>query len=669
MGIRRGWLAVRRAVHLLGESWQSRTAGSPVALLSLGRVLAELALGGGVAILVSVLLQAAANRIRVGTGTYVPDALASLSSAVTLLALFGLLGVGARGRWRPWLKLAGTWVALSALATVVLAIPLQATKFFLGGSTIDNAFRLQYMERVSATTSLVDVNYRDLPPFYPAGWFWLGGRFANLFQVPGWILYKPYSITWTALTAVIAFVLWSLVLRRNRALLAAVATVLAGFVAVAPEEPYAWPTTAWLPPLALLAWRVFRRSRTPAWPMVLIGTYLGVCAVSYTLHLAFGLVVVVVLGALAGWRDARAAAAFGPVARRVGLRVGLIGVIGIGLGLITWWPFIRAGGLGKPNLAMSFLPELGAYFPTPFVPDSLFGLLCLAGLAWLPPRCFQRASRSGWETGKDPAIVLAVITTLAYLWFALSTVALYAHTTLLAFRFVATVNVTLAVAGVFAAADLFRALPRVLGAHGSTRSIRALGLVVALAGTVAIAQTSVASSLKGVTNNAESDYYPDGFNARGERDLAQDGAWTGDLIASINQLSGRPPLDTIVLSTDSQLFSFAPYAGFQQSTPQYANPLADYYQRNAEIHHWATSFDANDLLTRLAHNPHRPPNVFVLRRSGNAPSGKLSLRVTWNSFPRAAPLRVEEVQFDQRLFDSPRFASREVGPFVVIVER
>lgn len=632
-------------------------------------MLAELTLGGAVAILASALTQAAADRIRVGTGTYVPDAVASLSSAVALLALFGLLGVGTRGRWRPWLKLAGAWVALSAFTTVVLAIPLQATKYFVGGSTIDNAFRLQYMERMSATASLVDVNYRDLPPFYPAGWFWLGGRIAHFFHVPGWVAYKPYSITWTALTTVIAFVLWSLVLRRNHALLATVATVLAGFVAVAPEEPYAWPTTAWLPPLALLAWQVFRRSRAPAWPMVVIGVYLGICAVSYTLHLAFGLVVVAVLAVLAGWRGARAGAAVGPIARRVGLRLGVIGVIGIGLGLTTWWPFIRAGGLGKPNLAMSFLPELGAYFPTPFVPDDLFGLLCLAGLVWLPLRCFQRASTSGWGPGKDPAIVLAVITGLAYLWFALSTVALLAYTTLLAFRFVPTINVTLAVAGAFASIDLFRALPRVLGARGSMRSIRTLGLLVALAGTVAIAQSSISSSLKGVTNNAESDYYPDGFNAKGEHDLAQDGAWTGDVIASINQLSGRPPLDTVVLSTDDQLFCFAPYAGFQQSTPQYANPLADYYQRNAEIHHWATSIDANDLVTRLAHNPHRPPSVFVLRRSGDASSGKLSLRVTWNSFPRAAPLRVEEVQFDQRLFESPRFVRRDVGPFVVIVER
>lgn len=653
-------------VRPTGSVPQHKPEEPPATHLPLGRTLAELILASVCAVVLSLVLQLGAARMHVGPGTYVPDAVANLASAVVLMVLFALVGFDWAARWPVWLKLTGAWAALSALATVLLAIPLQTTKLFLGGSSVDNTFRLQYMERMASTTSLADVNYRDLPAYYPGGWFWLGGRFANLLGVDGWLAYKPYSIAWAALTAVIAFVLWSLVLRRNLALLAAVATVLAGSIAMATEEPYAWPTAAWLPPIALLAWQVFRRRvRTPAWPLALIGVYLGFSAITYTLHLVFGVVVLAVLAVLAGFLDARSGEPLGPLVGQLLLRLVVIGVIGGVIALITWGPFILAGGLGRPNVAAHFLPELGAYFPTPFVPDSVFGVLCLAGLGWLPLRISRTSPVEAGAPGKDVAFVLLVITAAVYAWFALSTLAIFAGTTLLAFRFIVTVGVALSIAGLFAAVDILRSLPRVLG---SAKPIRAIGFVLAAAGAVSLAQTSVASS-KGMITAAESDYYADGFNAKGEHDAAQDGAWTGELITAINQLSGRPPTEITVLSSYDRLLSFQPYWGFQQSTPHYANPLAAYTQRNDEIRYWAASFNSDELLVRLASNPHRPPNVFVLRRAGDLSGNKLVLAIASDSFPQAAPVRFEQVEFDRRLFDSPRFAQRDVGPFVVIVKR
>jgi galactan 5-O-arabinofuranosyltransferase len=649
-----------------GSVLQSKPAEPPATHLTLGRTLAELLLAGVCAVVLSLVLQLGVGRMHVGPGTYVPDALANLACAVIVVVLFALVAFGWAARWPLWLKLAGAWSALSMLATALLAIPLQTTRFFLGGSGVDNTFRLQYMARMASTTALADVNYRDLPAYYPGGWFWLGGRFANLLGVDGWVAYKPYSIVWAALTGVIAFVLWSLVLRRNLALLAATATMLAGSIAMATEEPYAWPTAAWLPPVALLAWQLFRRrARTPAWPLVLIGVYLGFSAITYTLHLAFGLVVLLVLAVLAGILDARGGEPLGPLVRRLFARLAMIGVISGLSALVTWAPFILAGGLGKPNVAAHFLPEIGAYLPTPFVPDSAFGVLCLAGLVWLPLRISQPRPEAVDAPGRDVAFVLLIITAAAYAWFALSTLAIFLNTTLLGFRFIVTVDVVLAIAGLFAAVDILRTLPRVLG---STKSIRAIGFVLAAAGAVSLAQTSVASS-RGMIAAAESDYYADGFNAKGEQDLTQDGAWTGELITAINQLSGRPPTENTVLSSYDRLLSFQPYWGFQQSTPHYANPLAAYQQRNDEIRYWASSFNSGELLTRLASNPHRPPNVFVLRRTDGPSGSKLALAIAFDSFPQAAPVRFEQVDFDRRLFDSPRFAQKDVGPFVVIVRR
>ncbi|WP_116101055.1 arabinofuranosyltransferase [Amycolatopsis thermalba] len=625
----------------------------PLTRLGLGRTLAELVLGTVAAVVLSLVLQFGSNKLGVDPGTYVPDALVNLAVAVIVVVLFGSLVYSGAARWPLWVRLGGSWAALTALSTLLLAIPLQGTRFFLGGSSVDNTFRLQYMERLTDTAGLADVNYHGLAAYYPGGWFWLGGRFANLLGLEGWAAYKPYSITWAAVSGVVAFVLWSLVARRRMALLASVATVLAGFVALGPEEPYAWPTTAWLPPIMLLAWHALRsRERVPAWTLVLIGVYLGFSAVTYTLHVAFGVVAVVALALAVLALDVRAGQPVGPVLKRLLLRLVVVGVITAMLALITWGPFILAGGLGKPNVAAHFLPEISAYFPMPFTSASAFGLLCLAGLVWL----VLRARR-------DPvAFVMLVLTALVYVWFALSNLALLVRTTLLSFRFIVTIDVVLAVAGVFALAELVRVLPKLIG---RVRPVRTVAFVLAVLGAVSVSQTVVGTSMKDAVDTAESDYYPDGWTASFGHDPKHDGYWTPELISTIAELTGRPASGNIVFSAHDRLLSFQPYWGFQQTTPHYANPLAGYTQRNEEIRSWATARDSADLLARLRANPHEAPNVFVLRR---ADDGKLLAPVVSDTFPRAVPIRVDEVEFAPELFTASEFARRDVGPFAVIVD-
>jgi len=623
----------------------------PLTRLTLGRTLAELVLGGLLAIVLSLVLTFAASRIGTDPGTNVPDALVSLACAVILLVCFASLGFGWTRRWPSWVNLAGAWAALTAFATLLLAIPLQATRFYLGGSSVDNTFRLQYMERMTATSGLADMNYHGLAPYYPGAWFWLGGRFANLIGWDGWAAYKPYSIMWVAFAAVVAFVLWSLVVRRRLALLATFATVLVAMITVVVDEPYAWPTTAWLPPIAVLAWSVFRRRRIPKWPVVLIGVYLGVAAMTYTLHAAFGVAIVVLLAVVVGVLDVRRGQALGPTIKRLFLRLAGMGVITLLLALVTWGPFILAGGLGEPNVAAHFLPDSSAFLPTPFEPTSVSGVLCLAGLVWLIVRARRDAI----------AFSLLTVVALVYAWYVLSTLALLVHTTLLAFRFAGTLQTVLAVAGVFAAVELLRAVPKLV--HNA-RPVLITGFVLALAGAVSLTQTSVQSSLDPQVQDAESDYYADGYNAKGEHDTSQDGAWTGALISTIDQLSGRAETDNIVLSAYDRLLSFAPYWGFQQTTPQYANPLGEYDKRNDELRSWAASADSEQLLRRLDASPYEAPNVFVLRRV----EGKLIAYAASDAFPREVPLRVDQVSFDPVLFQSPEFVTRNVGPFTVVVK-
>ncbi|KAA9166855.1 hypothetical protein FPZ12_001285 [Amycolatopsis acidicola] len=636
----------------VGEQTVPAHEKPPVTRLTLGRTAAELVLGSVLAVVLSLVLQVAANHIGTDPGTYVPSALVNLASAVLLTVLFVLLATSWAARWPSWLRVGGAMAALTAFATLLLAIPLQASRFFFGGSHTDNTFRLQYMERMTSSSSLADMNYHGLAPYYPGGWFWLGGRFANLIGWDGWAAYKPYSILWVALAAVVAFVLWSLVVRRRLAVLASVATIIAGCFSVAIDEPYAWPTSAWLPPIAVLAWTVFRRGgRVPAWPVALIGLYLGFAAITYTLHVAFGIFVVVVLAVVAGVLAVRNGEGAGAVVKRLLLRLVGIGVITLVLALITWGPFVLAGGLGKPNVAAHFLPESSAFLPMPFEPTSVFGVLCLIGLVWL----LVRARR------EPVAFVLLSVAVLVYAWFALSTLALLVHTTLLAFRFIATLDTVFAVAGVFGAVEALRHLPKLVG---RARPVLLAGGVLGLVGAVSLAQASV-NATDSLVQQAESDYYADGYNAKGEHDISQDGAWTGQLISTVDQLSGRPRTGNIVLSAYDKLLSFAPYWGFQQTTPHYANPLANYPERNDQIRHWAAASDSADLLNRLATNPVTAPNVFVLRKD----NGKLDMPVASDSFPQASPVHVDEVAFDPALFDSPKFTQRDVGPFTVIVLR
>jgi galactan 5-O-arabinofuranosyltransferase len=61
-------------------------------------------------------------------------------------------------------------------------------------------------------------------PFYPPGWFWLGGRAAALTGTPAWEMFKPWAITSIAVAVVLAMVLWAALIRFEYALIVTTAT-------------------------------------------------------------------------------------------------------------------------------------------------------------------------------------------------------------------------------------------------------------------------------------------------------------------------------------------------------------------------------------------------------------------------------------------------------------
>src|ERR1700733_1643978 len=111
--------------------------------------------------------------------------------------ILGLLCAGwvwRRGSGRMFARLLAL-VFVSAFSVVTLGMPLGATKLYLFGISVDQQFRTEYLTRLTDSSALHDMTYIGLPPFYPPGWFWLGGRIAALTATPGRGVFQPGGST------------------------------------------------------------------------------------------------------------------------------------------------------------------------------------------------------------------------------------------------------------------------------------------------------------------------------------------------------------------------------------------------------------------------------------------------------------------------------------------
>jgi galactan 5-O-arabinofuranosyltransferase len=636
-------------------------------------VTVELILAVAVGAAVSLALQWAAERPHIPMPSNVPTALLTLTTTPVMAALIAI-AVRRWKRWRTWATWAA-WAGLSALATLTLALFLQGTRYYIGGISVDQVFRTQYLTRLASSPALADMNYRDIPPFYPAGWFWIGGRFANLIGLPGWAAFKPFAITSVAVTATLVFTIWSLIVSRRTAVLLALVTTLIGLHGGV-DEPYTWLLAATLPPVAAIAMRALgtgvaqgdgQRTHRHRSALVGVGIFVGVSGAVYTLYFGFAVLVLVTAAAVVAVtthmtaRRQGAGLRWTAIARTLVLRLIAIGLVGLPIMLLVWAPYLLwALRRGLPaGAAQHYLPLDGAVFPLPMLDVSIQGALCLAGTIWL----ILAAHRSEIARG------LLVVSLVVYGWYVLSTLALAAGTTLLAFRLQTVLSTTLICAGVLGLIEArrwLRTTPWLQSQLQGRRRSAAVAAVMGLAAAVSLVQTSAeASPTTGSNNHAYSDYYPTGVKALGKSNPADDGAWNGALIKTIGTLSGKAPRDTALLSTNYELCSFEPYWCFQQITAHYANPIANFDARNAEIANWAQAANAADLISRLDHSRFAAPGVFILRRAADG----LHITVSRDVFPRDPNVEAHDVVFPEHLFASPLFAQVDVGPFVVVARR
>jgi galactan 5-O-arabinofuranosyltransferase len=566
----------------------------------------------------------------------------------------------------------GALVFVSAFCVVTLAMPLGATRLYLFGISVDQQFRTEYLTRLADSPRLQDMTYVGLPPFYPPGWFWIGGRAAALTGAPAWEMYKPWAITSITIAVAVALVAWWQMIRFEYAVLVTTATA-AVTLAYSSPEPYAAMITVLLPPVLVLTWSGLRAderhasvtpgaerhagvtlggsgSRSGGWAAVLgAGMFLGFTATFYTLlflYSAFTMALMALVLAVARRRHG-IRAALGPL-----LRLAVIAGIAAAIGATTWLPFLLRAAhspVSNTGSALHYLPADGAELSFPMLQFTLLGALCMVGTLWLVLR-----ARSSVLAGALAIGVLAV-----YLWSLLSMLTTLARTTLLSFRLQPTLTVLLATAGVFGFVDVTLTLA------ARSRRVLPVAVAVGLAGAIGFSQ-DIPGVLRPDLTVAYTD--TDGNGHRGDRRPPGSERYYPAVDATITQTTGRPRDQTVVLTADYSFLSYYPYWGFQALTSHYANPLAQFDKRAAAISSWSKLKTAAQFVHALDTLPWQPPTVFLMRHGGGSGSGSsYTLRLAEDVYPNHPNVRRYTVDFTPELFAGRYFTVTDIGPFVLAI--
>ncbi len=611
---------------------------------------AQMILAAALAVVVAVVALTAIARVQ-WPAYPSSNQLHALTTVGQVCCLAGL--AAAAWAWRRGRQALG-WLAAvvftSAFSVVTLAMPLGATKLYLFGISVDQQFRTEYLTRLTDSPALADMTYLGLPPFYPPGWFWLGGRAAAWTGLPAWEMYKPWAITSIAVAVAVALVLWNKLIRFEYALLVTVAGA-AVTLAYSSPEPYAAMITVLLPPVLILTWSGLRASGRGWGAVVGAGAFLGFAATFYTLLVAYTAFTVtlmaVVLAASRAIKRAGAKAALSPLGR-----LAVIGVIAVAIASITWTPYLRQALYhppGESRSAFHYLPGDGAELSFPMLQFTLFGALCLLGTVWLVARA-TKSTRAG---------ALAVGVLGVYLWSLLSMLSTLALTTLLSFRLQPTLTVLLATAGVFGFVEGAQALGR--AAQGWHTIVYPVATAVGLAGALAFSQ-DIPEVLRPDITVAYTD--TDGHGDRGDRRAPGAAKYYEAVDAAITQATGKARNQTVVLTADYSFLSYYPYWGFQGLTPHYANPLAQFSARAAAIEAWS-KLETSEQFTRALDDLAWPaPTVFLMRPGAG---DTYTLRLAKDVYPNHPNVRRYAVELDAALFAGPQFHVRKIGPFVLAI--
>ena len=571
----------------------------------------------------------------------------SLSLLIIALALIAAwLWISARRR--NWFVEAVLSLAPAGIVVSSLGIPLSATKLWLDGIQVDQGFRTQFLTRMTESISYADMNYVDLPTFYPMGWFFLGGRMANLLGMPGWEVYQPWALTSLAAGAAMLTPVWRR-LTGSLPTAAAIAMVTTAVVLTeVPDEPYAALVAMFVPAATIGA----QRALSGSWfATIALALFLGVSATFYTLFTAITALTVVVLAVILFLNDR----GFTPIKHLL-----IIGFSSLAIALVAWGPYLYNllfGDFQARSTANHFLPPEGTYFPLPFFSISIIGLLSLIGLIWLVIRMNEP---------EIAALSLAIL--VCYLWAMASMAVTLVGTSLLGFRVEVLLILIFATAGVLGIAEImlvgFDFLYPDRFSDEANRGVLAAVVILIAAGSLFYVQ-QIPEENESHIDQAYAD--TDGYGERADKFPPDAARYYGDIVEYL-KTNGRNPGEAVIYTDEINFMAYNSYYGFNAFTSHYANPLGEFDMRNEDLAAWAELSNTNprEVTAAIDASAWRPPEAFIFR--GDLAAGTpLKTHIAHDIYPSQPNVRYEGLFFNPAAFPAGEWSQAQIGPFVVVV--
>ena len=542
-------------------------------------------------------------------------------------------------------------LAPAGIVVTSIGIPLTATRLWLDGIQVDQGFRSQFLTRMAQAPSYADMNYVDLPTFYPLGWFWLGGRMANALDMPGWEVYQPWALTSLAAVAAMLTPIW----RRLTGSLPVAAAISMVTVAVVltevPEEPYAAIVAMLFPAAAIAAQRALNGSWFATWALA---GYLGISATFYTLFTAIMALTVVVMAIVAYfWTDR----SLTPIKHLL-----IVGFTSIAIALIAWGPYLvrlLSGKNDARSTANHFLPIEGTYFPMPFFSVSIIGALSLIGLVFIILRISEM---------EVAALCLALL--MCYVWAMASMAATLLGTSLLGFRVEVLVILIFATTGVLGIAEaqltgVDLLYPGRFSERGHRGIVTAFIILVGFGSLYYVQQ--IPTENQKYIDQAYAD--TDGYGERADRFPPDAARYYGDIVEYLSD-HGRKPNEAVIYTDEINFMAYYPYYGFNAFTSHYANPLGEFDRRNEELVHWArlSESDPEELTAAIDASQWRAPEAFIFRGDLETKT-PLKTHVAHDIYPSQPNVRYEGLFFNPEAFSANDWDMEQFGPFVVVVRK
>lgn len=560
-----------------------------------------------------------------------------VTRSLATAASFVCIGVGVvlavlwtKGK-KPWISAAVMTLVPAGLVVSSIGIPLGATRLYLDGIQVDQGFRTQFLSRMTENLGHADMAYKDLPTFYPMGWFWLGGRTANVLGMQGWEVYQPFAIATLAAAAAMLTPVWRRLTGSLPTALAIATVTTAVVLTEVPEEPYAAVVAMFVPAAAVMSYRAVNGSWAST---IALAVYLGISASFYTLFTAIAALTMVVLAIIHTFTK-----------RSVQPLVHLL-VTGLGsmaIAAISWGPYIWRVITGDEPLestANHFLPIEGTYFPLPFLSFSLIGLLSMIGLIYLIYRI------------KEPELAaLGASIGVCYLWALASMAITLLGTSLLGFRLEVLIVALFATLGVIAISEF-----------GLNKYTTAVAAILAVGALQMVQNIPVEN--EDYIDQAYAD--TDGNGERADRFPPDAGRYYQEMADFIEE-HGHMKNDAVIYTDEINFMAFQPFYAFNAYTSHYANPLGEFEHRNDELKQWAElSYEDPEKFTEAVDNSQwEPPVAFVFRDNGK---DGLKTHIAHDIYPSQPNVRYEGLFFNPDAFEKD-WDLEQFGPFAVAVRK